>query len=148
MKKFNSLGLKQEIYEIEELSFLGGLEKELYLPVIAEVDREIYVVFFVMTRSDKMPGAFIICKDGVHPEYFDYDQGLKKLDIIEADIERDYDILDEEEEEESAIPDDIYDRFDAAYNGETVDRRAYAAYMDAVISGSNLYLRRYLRLFL
>ena len=160
-KKFSSESLREMVYGMPEFGDIGDDEPGLSLPLIAGIDGESYVVFFVFTDTDETPGAFVLCKDGADPEYLEYEEGLDKFGIRDEDIDifaipdddneafritGDYDEYIEPSESE-VLPAELFERFDKAYKNGKPDIKAYREYLDIVISQSPDELHKYLLLF-
>ncbi len=158
--KFASERLREEIYGLKEFSYIGGTEPGLSLPLITKKDGELYVVFFVFTVTDEMPGAFVLCKNGADPVYLKYKEGLDKLGIREEDIDlieipfetddvligiSDDEYRDPDFSEE--LPGDMFKCFDEAYGDGKINEKAYNDYLDMLISQNPPELRKYIDFF-
>ncbi len=160
-KDFASESLREMVYGLKEFRNIGDEEPGLSVPLLAKIDGEYYVVFFVFTVTDEMPGAFVFCKDGQDPEYLKYREGLDKLGIIENEIgilgipnddDNVFGISGDGDEypdtiDSEVLPAQLFERFNKACGKGKPDIEAYREYLDIVMSQSPYELRKYLLLF-
>ena len=151
----DSRTLISEIYSMDDFNMIDAPARTVSPPLLKRNGDEVKVVFFVHIYSDTEPTDYIVCDlDGGNLRYLSADEtyalfSMRREDILTTETSDDdlptcYDTGRSPEDR----PDELYDRFDKAAFGDTIDWEAYRDYVRELITYSDIAGKRYLKAFM